>query len=147
MDLSIQIILIAIGYSIFSILIQRIMLNQSRLQSAQIKTKQLSKEMDDLIVAGASNEKIDDKRKEVMKIFREMTKMQMKPIIIVFIVFGLLYYLGLPFLFGTPTQTFTSYKINYQTLFIFTALIASISISVPLLILNRRKSKTVPEFR
>jgi len=104
-----SIIAIGIAYAIFSVVLQRKLVDPKRMREIQYKVNMLSKDLNAMIKNNASKEEISNKQKELMPLMSENMKKQFKPMIVILPIFFLVYYVLLGALYsGWRTTRFTS---------------------------------------
>lgn len=142
------IIAIAIVYTIFSVVLQRKLVKMERVYEIQEVMKQKTKELTDLSKNKADMNELKAKQAEIMKLTSESMKNQIKPMIVIFPIFIVVYYLLLPMLIPvlgiTASDTIASIfsiKLNYRSLFILVLFISGFITSFGLMAVDKAKRK------
>jgi uncharacterized membrane protein (DUF106 family) len=138
-----SIIAIGIAYAIFSVVLQRKLVDPKRMREIQYKVNKLSKDLNAMIKNNASKEEISNKQKELMPLMSENMKKQFKPMIVILPIFFLVYYVLLGALYsGVANDTvYFIMPLNYRGLFFATVLILGFILSIVILIYDRIKAK------
>ena len=148
LTMELSIIVIAILYSMLTIFLQRKLSNPKKMRELQRKSKNLSKELNELVKSNAPHEKISEKQKELMPILSETMKVQFKSMIVVLPIFAIIYYVMLPHFFSTTLYVKFIGELNYTTLFFITVLLIGVTASVAILLYDKKKAaeeERVPE--
>ncbi len=140
---ALSIIAIGVAYALFSVVLQRKLVDPKRMREIQSKVSQLSKELNAMIKSNAAKEEISKKQSELMPLMSENMKKQFKPMIIILPIFFLVYYVLLGALFGgVANQTiYFLMPLHYKGLFFATVLILGFASSIFILIYDRKKAK------
>ncbi|MDE1828118.1 MAG: DUF106 domain-containing protein [Candidatus Micrarchaeota archaeon] len=142
--LGIEIIIIGVAYALLAVTVQRKLSNMKKMYETQDIIKQKSNELMELTKKGVTDKALlDAKQKEVMAMVSQSMKSQLKPMFVVFPLFLIVYYWALPAGIGplAGTQTFTSFNLDYKTLFIVVTFIVGLSVSMVLMQLDKRSMK------
>lgn len=140
----ILIVVISILYIALTLFIQRKVSDTKKMRQIQNKIQEVSKELNKLIKNKAPNQEISKKQKEVMPLVTTSLKLQIKPMVIIFPLFMLIYYILLPAVFksiSTDTVTIFSYNLNYQSFFFAIVFVLGIISSVIILIYDKKLAK------
>ncbi|MCL4363261.1 EMC3/TMCO1 family protein [Candidatus Marsarchaeota archaeon] len=139
--------LIIVGLGIFevslSVLMQRKLVNPKRMRELQARLKSISKEMNALIKSNAPKEQISAKQSEIMPLMKENMTMSFKPMIVIFPIFIIVYYVLLPALAGKADYilNFIGIPLTYNLVFIATVFILGLISSIAILLYDRKKAK------
>ncbi len=137
-----EIIAIGVIYSILTVVLQRKLSDMKGMYAIQEEIKKRSAELQRLAKENADVKILEAKQKEVMGMLGKSMKNQFKPMLVVFPMFLLVYYVALPWAFGaSATVTIFGNSMGYQTLFIYTVFVAGIVVSMSLMTLDKRKLK------
>lgn len=142
MVLGIEITVIAIVYVLFSVFVQRKLVDMKHMQEVQDTIKQKSKELNEMVKAKAAQEQLALKQKEITSMLGQSMRSQFKPMFVVLPVFFVLYYLVFPAVFPSSlkiTVPFVSWTLGYQTYFIAVAFIAGMILSFGLMARDRAR--------
>ncbi len=96
LNIEIIIAVLAVAYTVGSIFIQRKLSNPKRMREIQAKVAELQKDMNAMLKAKAGQEELAAKQKEMMPLIGEQMKNSMKPMLIVFPLLIVVYYLLIP---------------------------------------------------
>ncbi len=135
----IELAVIAVVYVVFSMFLQRKLVNMKNMRHVQDQIKMKSKELNDMAKNQARKEELDAKQKEVTQLLGQSMKSSFKPMIVVLPVFFILYYLLLPAVFPS-SLTFTIpvlSTVSYRTYFIVIAFICGIIASAVVMVWDR----------
>ena len=134
--------LTAILYTLLSFYIQRKMSNIKKVYEMQEQIKSKSKELNEMVKRGASNDELLAKQKEVMSLASKSMMSQMKPMVIILPLFLIVYYLLLPILFPShPMVYLGGAKFAYNTFFIIVVFIFGLLLSITVTVRDRRIAK------
>lgn len=139
MAVGIELAVIAVVYVLFSMFLQRKIVDMKRMRKVQELIKTKSKELNDMAKNQASKETLEAKQKEVTELLGQSMKSSFKPLFVVLPIFFVLYYLLLPAAFPhnlTFTLPFLS-TVSYQTYFIVIAFIVGIVLSAIVMVWDR----------
>ncbi|HUB92774.1 MAG TPA: EMC3/TMCO1 family protein [Candidatus Saccharimonadales bacterium] len=141
-SLAIQLLAVAVAYGAFSIVLQRKLINVDRMYEIRARMNQGTKHLTDMMKANADKAAISEKQKEIMDISSESMKLQFKPLIIIFPIFLLLYYVVLPLHFNmAATLTVASVTLSYHWFFVGALFIIGIILSTAFSIYDRKRLK------
>lgn len=137
------IVAVGIAYTLFSIFLQRKLVDPKRMREIQFEVNRLSKEMNELVKRNAPKEEVSSKQKELMPLMGENMKKQFIPMIVILPVFLLVYDVLLKMAFGGYANARVNFifLMNYQNLFFATVLILGLVMSMVILIYDRKKAK------
>lgn len=135
-NIALAVILVGVGYSTFSLKLQRRLTNPQKTRDMQAKINALTKQMNEM---AKRNEDVTAKQAELMPLIRESMQAQMKSMFVILPVFFLIYYGALPFVFGGfAAEAFTVIvPLNYTSLFIVTAIAFGLILSLGILIKDK----------
>ncbi len=141
--IALSIIAIGVAYALFSVILQRKLVDPKRMREIQSKVNQLSKELNAMINSNASKEEISKKQSELMPLMGENMKKQFKPMIIILPIFFLVYDVLLGALYGGVANDTINFlmPLNYKGLFFATVLILGFISSIVILLYDRKKIK------
>jgi uncharacterized membrane protein (DUF106 family) len=144
--IAISIVVIGAAYTGLSILLQRKLNNPKRMRELQHLAKYHTAELNKLVKANAPKEHIDAKQKELYPVMSETMRRQMKPMLVIFPVFILMYYLVLPHIFVNNLTTFYHFSIfgaqeqlGLKGIFFYTVLILGFAGSMGILLYDKEK--------
>ncbi|MDE1860286.1 MAG: DUF106 domain-containing protein [Candidatus Micrarchaeota archaeon] len=142
----IGLICFAIAYSIFSVMMQRRLANMPRVSELQRNMKTKMDEYKTKAKGSASNDELSKIQSELGAISSELMKHQLKPMLVIFPVFIVVFYFFLPAIFPPQTAvTLFSYPLSYRSTFVVVAAVLGIALSSTLMLRDRRKyKKTAP---
>ncbi len=146
MLVAIALIAIAALYVVFSVYLQRKLVNPARLREVQETIKAKTKELNELSKSNAGAEVLAQKQKELMPLLNETMKMQFKPMLVILPIFVILYYLLLPLAFH-GTVSFFSIKMSYQLFFILFSFVFGIIASIAVSLHDRKIAKAQAALR
>ncbi|MGC9037113.1 MAG: EMC3/TMCO1 family protein [Candidatus Micrarchaeia archaeon] len=146
MLVAIALIAIAALYVVFSVYLQRKLVNPARLREVQETIKTKTKELNELSKSNAGAEVLAQKQKELMPLLNETMKMQFKPMLVILPIFIILYYLLLPLAFH-GTVSFFSIKMSYQLFFILFSFAFGIIASIAVSLHDRKMAKAQAALR
>ncbi len=142
------IIAFAIAYTLFSVALQRKLVNMQRVYEIQDVMKQKTKELTEMSKNNAGVNELKAKQAELMKLTSESMKNQIKPMIVIFPIFIVVYYLLLPMFLpalgitaGSTIASVFSIKLNYRSLFILALFISGFVSSFGLMAVDRSRRK------
>lgn len=95
-NVTIVIIVMALVYTGVSVAVQRLLGNPKRLREIQAKVQVIQKEMNAMIKSKAAPEELMKKQKEIMPLMGEQMKYSMKPMIVIFPLLIIMYYVIIP---------------------------------------------------
>lgn len=96
LNIEILIVVMAVIYTAISIGAQRLLSNTKRMREIQVKVKVLQKEMNDMLKRNAPQEELALKQREFMPLIGEQMKNSMKPMLVIFPLLIVTYYLVIP---------------------------------------------------
>lgn len=138
--ITIELTAIAAVYALFVILLQRKLINIDKMYELRARMNDKTKSLTDLVKNNASKEDISQKQKELMDISMESMKSQFKPLIVVFPIFLMLYYVALPRFFNmTATMTLVSFTISYGEFFVILLFVMGIIYSTSFTLYDRKR--------
>lgn len=141
--------IIAIGaiYALFAVYLQRRLSNMDTMYATQDAIKAKSDELVAMTKQGAAKEQLDLKQKEVMAMVSQSMKSQLKPMLVVFPLFIIVYYYAIPFAFASAAAslTFTMFNFDYKTLFIVVTFVVGFFTSMTLMSLDKKRLKKAKE--
>jgi uncharacterized membrane protein (DUF106 family) len=138
-------IMIGFAYAILTLKVQRRLTNPQKTKEIQAKIQSLTKEMNEM---SKRKEDITAKQAEIMPLFQQSMKLQMKSMFVILPVFFLIYYGLLPLAFSAfASAYFTIYAIpfTYGTLFIGSAVIASLIINIAIMLRDKAAAKKLKQ--
>ncbi|MEM3827203.1 MAG: EMC3/TMCO1 family protein [Candidatus Micrarchaeaceae archaeon] len=140
---ALSIVAIGVVYAVFSVFLQRKLVDPKRMREIQYKVSQLSKELNALIKNNATKEEISKKQGELMPLMSENMKKQFKPMIIILPIFLFVYYVLLGALYSGVANDTVEFIIplHYRGLFFATVLILGFVLSIVILVYDRIKAK------
>lgn len=142
MAVGIEITMVALVYVVFSVVVQRKLVDMKRMQEVQEIIKGKSKELNELSKNKASQDVLMAKQKEITSLLGQSMKSQLKPMFVVLPIFFVVYYLVFPAVFTTnPSVTvpIISMTLNYKSYFIAVAFVAGIILSMALMLRDRMR--------
>jgi uncharacterized membrane protein (DUF106 family) len=138
----IELAVAAVMYALFSVTVQRKLGNIKRVRELQATMKAKMDEYKQKIKNNAATEELSVIQKDLGSISTEMMKHQMKPMIVIFPLFIVVFYLILPALFPlTQTISVFSFTLSYRTTFIIIAAVLGVTLSSSLMIYDKKKYK------
>jgi uncharacterized membrane protein (DUF106 family) len=138
--MTIEITAIAAVYALFVILLQRKLINIDRMYELRAKMNDKTTGLTNLIKSNAPKEEISQKQKELMDISTQSMKQQLKPLVVVFPLFLMLYYVALPHVFNmTSTLTLASFTISYSEFFVILLFVIGLIFSTSFSIYDRKR--------
>lgn len=144
--IAIELVLIALGYVIVSVVAQRKFSNIKRIKEIRM---QMNEKMAEVKKMGKDVEKsvIDAKQKEMADLTSEMMKHQLKSSFIILPIFIVLVYVALPYEFASTqfSYTFSGLTFTYKTFFIAAAFIFGILSSIVIGIYDKIAAKNASE--
>ncbi len=140
MVIGIEVTIAAVVYVLFSVSVQRKLVNTKEVMVKQNVIKEKSKELNELVKSKASQEAMMAKQKEITSLLGESMRSQLKPMFVILPIFFLFYYLVFPAVFPTnPNIHFLSMTLNYKSYFVLVAFVAGIVVSGVLMLNDRIK--------
>ncbi len=97
-NVEIMVIVIAVVYTVVSVLAQRKLSNPKRMREIQYKAKMMQKEMNEMLKNKAPQEELMAKQKEFMPLMGEQLKSSMKPMLVILPLLLIVYYVLMPVL-------------------------------------------------
>jgi uncharacterized membrane protein (DUF106 family) len=133
------IIVIAVAYALFAVVLQRKLSNAKRLREIQAHITKTTKEMNLMIKNKAPESEIMAKQKEMMPLLGESMRSSLKPMFVILPMFLIVYYLLIPNLplGGTPPATPKS----IQSFFFIVVFIVGIISAIGLMIYDKQATK------
>ncbi len=140
MVVGIEVTIAAAIYVLFSVGMQRKLVDMKGMAAKQNIIKEKSKELNELVKNKASQEMLSAKQKEITSLLGESMKSQMKPMFVILPVFFVFYYLVFPSIFPTnPNVSILSFTLNYKSYFVAVAFVLGLVLSGGLMINDRLK--------
>lgn len=140
--LGIELVAVAAVYATFSLLLQRKLVNVDKMYEIRAKMNEGTKKLSELIKSNAAKEEIAKKQKEIMEISTQQMTAQFKPMIVIFPIFLLLYYVILPLHFNLSANTsLLSFTLSYHLLFIIALFVIGILLSIIFSVYDRKRLK------
>ena len=142
MGVGIELTIIAIAYVLFSVSIQRKLIDMKHMREVQEIIKAKSKELNDMAKQKVSQEVLMAKQKEITTLLGQSMKSQLKPMFVVLPIFFVVYYLVFPAVFATNpnvTVPIISMTMNYKSYFILVAFILGLLLTVALMLRDRMR--------
>lgn len=139
-NIAFAVVLLGVAYAILTLKLQRRLTNPHKMKEIQGRISRLTKEMNEMT---KRNENISAKQAELMPLMRESMQGQMKAMFVVLPLFLVVYYGLLPLMFNQfAAEDFTFIvPLSYSSLFIVTAIIFGLVMSVGILISDKVKPK------
>jgi len=140
MAVGIEITVIAVAYVVFSVAIQRKLVDMRKMREVQETIKQKSKELNELSKNKASQDVLMAKQKEITSLLGQSMRSQLKPMMVLLPTFFIVYYLVFPAVFTTNpdiTLPLLAWTLNYRSYFVMVAFVAGMIISFGLMFLDR----------
>ncbi|MEM0200998.1 MAG: EMC3/TMCO1 family protein [Candidatus Micrarchaeaceae archaeon] len=130
-------------YAAFALLVQRKLSNIDKMYELRAKMNQHTKELMELTKTNAPKEKISEKQKDLTNTSMQSMKNQMKPMLIVFPIFLVVYYLLIPMVFSKSgiSVILLGFTLNYQLLFIVVTFVTGLILSGLFSIRDRKRLK------
>lgn len=128
--------IMGIAYAIGVTTLQRKIVNPKRMREVQLKSQVLQKEMNKLVKEKASQEQILAKQRELLPLMNESIKNSLKPLIIIFPVFILIYDYGIPKL-----PFVTSSPGGAQWIFFVSALVSGLVAGIIVYFIDKKAMK------
>ena len=142
-----EIIAIAFSYALFVVILQRRLTNVDKMYEIRARMNEKTKALNGLVKNNASKDEISQKQKELMEISSESMKLQIKPLIVVFPLFILLYYVLLPRVFNMATTlSLLSITLSYHTFFVILLFVLGLIFSTSFSIYDRKRLKHKYDF-
>jgi uncharacterized membrane protein (DUF106 family) len=142
MVVGIEITVIAVVYVLFSVFVQRKLIDMRRMREVQETIKAKSKELNDMVKQKASQEIMMAKQKEITSLLGQSMRSQLKPMFVVLPIFFVMYYLIFPAVFATNpnvTVPILSMTVNYKTYFIALAFVLGLIMTAVLMLRDRMR--------
>lgn len=136
-NVEILIIGTAVAYTVVSIAAQRLLSNPKRMREIQTEVKDLQKELNAMLKNNAAQEDLMKKQKELMPLLGEQMKQSMKPMLVVFPLLIIVYYLLIPHI---PIIAHNDVN-GSKTLFFIVVFVLGIISAIGILIYDRIKGK------
>lgn len=140
MVVGIEITAIAIIYVLFSVYVQRRLVDMKHMQEVQETIKAKSKELNEMTKSKVSNDVLMAKQKEITTLLGQSMRSQLKPMFVILPIFFVVYYLVFPAVFTTNpnvTVPILAWTLNYKSYFIGVAFIVGIILSFGLMFRDR----------
>lgn len=142
----IVVVAVAIAYAAGALLLQRKLTNPKRMREIQRRLKVHTKMLNEMVKSGAPKDAIAAKQGEVMPLFSESMKSQMKPLLVVLPLFIVLYYALLPLLISSmgasgSTINFILPDLTYENFFFVVVFIIGMALSISVMVYDRKKGK------
>ncbi len=135
-------------YTVAATIIQRKLSNPKRSRELQDQIMLHSKEFREMIKRNAPKEELDAKQKVLMPLHKESMTLNMKSLFVLMPSYLVVYYLVLPYLFGSLgvallTLHLGSYNLSlqYRNIFFITTLVLGVGTSVGILLYDKRRAK------
>lgn len=148
------IVVFAIAYTLLTIVLQRKLVKMERVYEIQEIMKQKTKELTDLSKNGTATDEFKAKQAELMKLTTESMKNQIKPMVVIFPIFIIVYYLLLPMLLPplgitakSSLASAFSINFNYRSLFILTLFVSGLIGSFSLMAVDKARRKKKKEIQ
>lgn len=136
-NVEIIIIVIAVVYTAVSIAAQRLLANPKRMREIQAKVQAMQKEMNDMLKRNVPQEELAKKQKEFMPLLGEQMKNSMKPMLVIFPLLLLTYYVIIPNLPSVASNDIGGSK----SLFFMIVFVLGIISAIVILVYDRHKTK------
>ena len=136
-NIEIIIIAMAVAYTAVSVAAQRLLTNPKKMREIQIRVQAMQKEMNEMMKRNAPQEELMKKQGEFMPLLGEQMKGSMKPMLVIFPLLLLTYYVVIPHLPFTSSSNLGSIK----SLFFIIVLILGFASAGVVLLYDRQKSK------
>ncbi|MDE1865969.1 MAG: DUF106 domain-containing protein [Candidatus Micrarchaeota archaeon] len=131
------IIVIAVAYAIFAVVVQRKLSNAKRLREIQAQISKISKEMNKMMKEKVPEAQIMAKQKEMMPLLGESMRSSMKPMFVILPLFLVVYYVLVPQLpLGAPATPKT-----IQQFFFLVVFVVGLISAVVMMIYDRTQTK------
>ncbi|MGC8479682.1 MAG: EMC3/TMCO1 family protein [Candidatus Micrarchaeia archaeon] len=139
----IELVTAGIFYAIFAIIVQRRLSNIDKMYELRAKMNKSTKELMELTKSNATKDKISTKQKELTDASMSSMKLQMKPMLIIFPIFAVVYYLLVPMGFSKSgiLVNLLGFTLNYQLLFIVVTFVSGICLSIIFSLRDRKRLK------
>lgn len=142
MLLEIELIAVAILYSVILVAVQRLLINVDRMYEIRAHMNKHQKNMMDLAKKNASKEEMAEVNAKLMQMTTESMKMQFKPMVITLPLYAVLYYLVLPNYFSAvPNIAIFSFSVSYRLAFIVVSIILTLVMQQLISFYDRRRLK------
>ncbi|MDE1870646.1 MAG: DUF106 domain-containing protein [Candidatus Micrarchaeota archaeon] len=141
-NVEIIIIVMALAYTGISIAAQRLLSNPKRMREIQSKVQALQKELNSMMKSNAPQEELMKKQREIMPLLGEQMKSSMKPMIVIFPLLILTYYVVIPHM-----PLLSKYVSASKSLFFILVFIIGIITAIVIFIYDRKMLKEEREFR
>ncbi|MGI0100706.1 MAG: EMC3/TMCO1 family protein [Candidatus Micrarchaeaceae archaeon] len=136
-NVEIIIIVMAVAYTAISIAAQRLLTNPKRMREIQAKVQSVQKEMNELLKNKAPQEHLSAKQKEIMPLLGEQMKSSIKPMLVIFPLLLLTYYVIIPNIPIIKSNDISGSK----GLFFIVVFALGIVSAIVILVYDRKKSK------
>ena len=131
------VLVIAVAYALFAVVVQRKLSNAKRLRQIQAQISNVTKEMNLMMKNKVAEAEIMAKQKEMMPLLGESMKSSMKPMFVILPLFLIVYYVLVPKLPLGPSATPTS----IQHFFFLVVFVVGIICAVVLMIYDKQQTK------
>ncbi len=147
MSVFIPVFIIGAVYAVAAALLQRRLIDVEKMYETRARMNSKTKDLMALAKSNTDPKLLSEKQKELTALSMESMKGQMKPMLIIFPVFLILYYVLLPAVFSSgATVTLISYKMSYRLFFIGVAFVVGIVSSLIASAYDRRRLKSKYNF-
>jgi uncharacterized membrane protein (DUF106 family) len=136
-NIEIAMIVLAVAYTAVTVAVQRLLSNPKRMREIQAKVQVMQKEMNEMMKRNAPQEELAKKQREVMPLLGEQMKNSMKPMLIIFPLLILTYYVIIPHL---PFIS-SDYVTKSKNFFFVVVLIVGFVAAAVILVYDRIKTK------
>jgi uncharacterized membrane protein (DUF106 family) len=136
LNIEILIVVMAVIYTSISLAAQRLLANTKRMREIQARVSILQKEMNEMMKRNAPQDQLMAKQKEFMPLIGEQMKNSMKPMLVIFPLLIVTYYLIIPHL---PIAS--TYLGGAKTLFFIIVFGIGLIAAVAILLYDRRLIK------
>lgn len=131
------IVVIAVAYALFAVVIQRKLSNAKRLREIQAQISKTTKEMNLMMKNKVPEAQIMAKQKEMMPLLSESMKSSMKPMFVILPLFLLVYYVLIPMIpFGAPAT-----PKSIQSFFFTVVFVVGIATALVMMVYDRQQTK------
>ncbi len=137
----IWIVVIALAYTIISVILQRTLTNPKKTREIQRRMKEISQELNDLVKRNAEQETIRAKQAELMPLMSKSMMSSFKPMFAILPIFLVLYYWLVPHLLVFMPQVFASTsKTAVSGLFFMSVFVLGLASSFVVLAYDKKKA-------
>jgi len=140
MEIVLAVAILGVAYGLFAIMLQRKLVNQSRMREIQQKVKALTKEIQEMT---SRKEDATAKQKELMPLMGESMKSQLKATFVILPVFFAVYYVALPNMFAAFNgQVYNFFfPLTYLNIFFVAAFVSGMVLSLIVQLHMRAQAK------